>query len=81
NVNAHTSVTVTTFSAKKGVSLLNHPPYSPDFAPADFFLFPRLKLKLKGKRFQSVLDIQQSVARQLNEIKAEQFSNPFLTIM
>ena len=25
------------------------PPYSPDVAPSDFFLFPRLKKTLKGK--------------------------------
>lgn len=30
---------------------LNHPPYSPDLAPSDFFLFPNLKKKLRGKRF------------------------------
>jgi len=30
-----------------------HPPYSPDLAPSDFFLFPKLKMKLKGWRFQT----------------------------
>ena len=27
------------------------PPYSPDLAPADFFLFTRLKTPMKGKSF------------------------------
>ena len=27
-----------------------HPPYSPDLAPSDFFLFPKLKMKLKGAK-------------------------------
>jgi hypothetical protein len=31
--------------------LLEHPPYSPDLAPSDFFLFPKLKLFLAGQRF------------------------------
>ena len=31
--------------------LLPHPPYSPDLAPSDFFLFPKLKEKLKGTHF------------------------------
>jgi len=31
-----------------------HPSYSPDLAPCDFFLFPKLKLKLKGHRFDTI---------------------------
>jgi hypothetical protein len=30
------------------------PPYSMDVAPCDFALFPKLKMKLKGRRFESV---------------------------
>jgi histone-lysine N-methyltransferase SETMAR len=33
--------------------LLEHPPYSPDLAPSDFCLFPKLKLFLAGQRFSS----------------------------
>jgi hypothetical protein len=33
--------------------LLNQPPYSPDLAPTDFYLFPKLKLFLAGQRFSS----------------------------
>jgi transposase len=33
--------------------LLEHPPYSLDFAPSDFCLFPKLKLFLAGQRFSS----------------------------
>jgi histone-lysine N-methyltransferase SETMAR len=33
--------------------LLEHQPYSPDLAPSDFCLFPRLKLFLAGQRFSS----------------------------
>ena len=33
--------------------LLPHPPYSPDLAPCDFFLFPNLKKWLDGKKFTS----------------------------
>jgi histone-lysine N-methyltransferase SETMAR len=36
------------FLAKKEIKLLSHPPYSPDLAPADFFLFPKLKKELAG---------------------------------
>jgi len=33
--------------------LLEHPPYSPDLAPSDFSLFPKLKLFLAGHLFSS----------------------------
>lgn len=34
-----------------GFELMEHPPYSPDLAPSDFYLFPRLKEHLRGKKF------------------------------
>ena len=34
-----------------GFELLPHPPYSPDLAPSDFFLFPKLKKELRGQRY------------------------------
>jgi len=32
---------------------LEHPPYPPDLAPSDFYLFSKLKLFLAGQRFPS----------------------------
>jgi histone-lysine N-methyltransferase SETMAR len=32
---------------------LEHPPYSPDLAPSDFCLFPKLKIFLTGQCFSS----------------------------
>jgi hypothetical protein len=40
------------------MALIHHPPYSPDLAPCDFFLFPKMKLKLKGHRFDTIEKIQ-----------------------
>jgi hypothetical protein len=40
------------------MSVIPHPPYSPDLAPSDFFLFPEMKLKLKGCWFDTIEDIQ-----------------------
>ena len=34
--------------------------YSPDMAPADFFLFPKLKSPLRSTRFQSIEDIKEN---------------------
>ena len=49
DVPAHTSCLVQQFLAKRGTAQLQQPPYSPDLAPCDFFLFPRLKKVLKGQ--------------------------------
>jgi hypothetical protein len=43
-----------TFLAKHSVVEISHPPYFPDLAPEDHFLFPTVKTALKGKRFQDV---------------------------
>jgi hypothetical protein len=37
------------FLAKHGVVEIGHPPYSPDLAPVDLFLFPTVKMPSKEK--------------------------------
>jgi hypothetical protein len=39
---------------KHETTVFPQPPYFPDVAPADFFLFPKLKSSLKGRRFQTI---------------------------
>ena len=56
NAPAHTSHLVQQFLAKHGTAQLLQPSYSPDLAPCDFFLFPRLKKVLKGHRFEATED-------------------------
>ena len=53
NAPAHTFAIVTAFLKKEKVTVLPHPPYSPDLAPSDFFLFPKLKAFLAGRKYQS----------------------------
>jgi hypothetical protein len=48
NAPMHTANKVTKFLAKNNIRTLQHPPYSPDLAPADYFLFQRLKSDLAG---------------------------------
>jgi histone-lysine N-methyltransferase SETMAR len=36
-----------------GFDLIDHPPYSPDLAPSDYYLFPKLKKHLKGAKFST----------------------------
>jgi histone-lysine N-methyltransferase SETMAR len=32
---------------------MEHPPFSPDLALSDYYLFPKLKKHLRGRRFSS----------------------------
>ena len=54
NARAHTSLLVRKFLAKNNTLMMMQPPYSPDLAPCDFFLFPRLKRPMKGRRYATM---------------------------
>jgi len=49
NARVHTAHLITRFVAKKRIEILPEPPYSPDIAPNDFYLFPKLKSALKAR--------------------------------
>ena len=53
NSSSHKYEVVKSFLASEKVKVLNHPPYSPDLSPCDFFLFPRLKKMLSGNKYTS----------------------------
>jgi hypothetical protein len=55
---SHTSVFTQQFLAKNKMTVIPHPPHSPDLTPSDIFLFPKMKLKLKGRRFDTTDEIQ-----------------------
>lgn len=73
NAPAHASHVVQSFLAKHNIVQVPHPPYSPDMAPCDFWLFPKLKNPLKGQRFQDRNEIQANATRQLNNIPENAF--------
>jgi len=68
NAPAHRAVTTNEFLAKHNLSSLPHPPYSPDLAPCDFFLFPQLKKTMQGRRFDYIEKIDANATRQLRAI-------------
>jgi transposase len=43
NAPSHNATIVKQFLAQWKVTVLDHPPYSPDLAPADYFLFRKVK--------------------------------------
>jgi hypothetical protein len=45
------------FVTNDNMVIIPHHSYSPDLAPCDFALFPKLKMKLKEQCFETVCDI------------------------
>ncbi|GBM11296.1 hypothetical protein AVEN_13542-1 [Araneus ventricosus] len=62
---------------RHSVTTLEHPPYSPDLAPADFYLFPRLKMKLKGHRFVDSDEVIENAKKQLKDLSKNGFQECF----
>jgi hypothetical protein len=56
---------------------MDHPPYSPDLAPCDFWLFPKLKNALRGQNFTDIPDIQPNVTTLLRGIPENDFEDGF----
>jgi transposase len=65
NAPTHSSFLVRNFLAKNETTVVLQPPYSPDLAPADFFLFPKLKSTLNGRRFDTFDEIQKNLMKEL----------------
>jgi hypothetical protein len=57
--------------------IIPHPAYLPDLAPCDFVLFPKLKMKLKGRCFEIVSDIQRESQVILDSSKKNDFHGAF----
>ena len=77
NAPAHRSFKVSQFLAKNNMRVIPHPPYSPDLAPCDFFLFPKLKLRMKVRRFDTIEEIQEESQRVLDTIPKRDFHGCF----
>ena len=62
---SHTSLLVQSFLAELQIAQVTQPHCSPDWAPYDFWLFPKLKSPLKEKIFQTIDEIQENMNGQL----------------
>ena len=59
------------------MTVIPRPPYSPDLAPSDFFMFPHMKGQMKGKRFADVSEVKKKTLEVLNNISTEEFQKCF----
>ena len=58
---------------KKQICVIDHPLYSPDLSPCDYFLFPKLKTAMKGAFYDDVPTIQAAVTQGLKKITKNEF--------
>ena len=77
NAPAHTALSVREFLATKQITVLEHPAYSLDLAPSDFFPFPKIKEILKGRHFDDIDDITNNTMAALKAIPQNHFQNCF----
>jgi histone-lysine N-methyltransferase SETMAR len=61
NAPVHTAGISKAIIETAGLTLVDHPPYSPDLAPSDFFLFKHLKKHLRGTSFASKENLKAAV--------------------
>jgi len=73
NAPAHTDISVYTFMIRNGIAVPPPPSFSPDVAPSNFSLFPRMKRKLKGRRFSDVEEVKRKTTGALTEIREDEY--------
>lgn len=75
NAPAHTAKVVTQKIQELHLQTVPHPPYSPDLAPSDFFLFERLKNSLAGTTFERDEEVVMAVNGFFDNKTSDFFSN------
>ncbi len=78
NAKPHRCGVVSNWVNRRHIRTMTHPPYSPDLAPADFWLFARLKRDMHGIRYpdQNVLEFETD--RMLGQIPQHEFADAIL---
>lgn len=73
NAPVHTAAVAKAAVRECGFTELDHPPYSPDMAPTDYYLFSKLKKYLRGKRFSNYDELKAAVLDYFEGLDSEFF--------
>ena len=60
-----------------GIKTVPHSPYSPNLAPCDFWLFP----KLRGCRYEIIEEIKEAVTRVIDTLTQEDFHGSYQKLL
>ena len=81
NALVHSSILVTDYLTIMGIKTVPHPPYSPDLSPCDFWLFPKLKEKLRGYRYETIEEMKEAVTKVIDTFTQEHFHGAFQKLL
>ena len=73
NAPVHNSILVTDYLTKIGIKTVPQPPYSPNLAPCEFCLFP----KLRGCRYETIEEMKEAVTKVIDTLTQEDFHGAF----
>ena len=69
-------ILLTDYLAKMGIKTVPHPPYCPDLTPCDFWLFPKLKEKRRGCRYETIKEMKVAVTKVIDTLTQEDLMGP-----
>ena len=81
NAPVHNAILFTDYLSKMGIKTVRHPPYSPDLAPCDFWLFPKLKENLRGCRHETIEEMKEAVTKVIDTLTQEDFNEAFQKLL
>ena len=64
-----------------GIKTVPQPPYSRDLALRDFCLFPKLKEKLRGCRYETIEEMKEAVMKVIDTLTQEDFHGAFQKLL
>ena len=77
NAPVHDSILVTDYLTKMSINTAPQRPYSPDLAPCDFWLFP----KLRGCRYETIEEMKEAVTKVTDTLTQEDFDGAFQKLL
>lgn len=75
NARPHVTQGVRTYLDRKGIAIIDHPPYSPDLAPSDFWLFDTIKRQLSDHT--SVESLKREITSVVENIPKNEYLKTF----
>ena len=77
NAPAHNSILVSDYFTERGIKTVLQPPYCRDFAPCDFWLFP----KLRGCRYETIEEMKEVLTKVIDTLTQEDFHGAFQKLL
>ena len=77
NASSHKYEVVKSFFVSEKGKVLNHPPYSPDLSPCDFFYFQDLRKCFLEKKYKSRSSLGSAIYQCLQQIPKEDYLSAF----